>query len=641
MLMHHIPVSSHRKLMLLVNLAVSLVYGGDRTGTNNQERWEKYFSFPAEPALNRLYDVLHYDINLLLQPDNFRIEGKNTILLTPRTDTLNQLSFDLEELQVDSVRYNHALVSFTHQNGELILTTSRILDTTDTVAFDIYYHGVPESGLYRRINSYGDTVIYSHNEPYDARYWFPCNDDPADKATHDLRVTMPKSYKVVSNGTLQVIEPGSQGWSTTHWQENYPVATYLISLAAARYQVLEKSWTPDGQNMPVMYFVYPQDVTRGLKALDATVDMLTFFSEYIGLYPFNLEKYAMVEVPFAEASAMENQTVTTMRDVIMDNEQIIAHELAHQWWGDAVTPASFADIWLNEGFASYFDVLYTGYRYGEDEFNRRMENYRSLIHQDGSLSYPIYNPPSNYLFGRAVYFKGAWILHMLREEVGDETFRDICRIYYEQYKYRNVTTNNFIQICEQVSQISLQTFFNQWLNYGGIPEIYLTWKQEQIQLTISLQQTQPGIIYDLDLEIKIQGYFRDSLIRVSSNEKFTDYQVVFCEPVQAVIVDPEKKILQTNNTPVYYLALKTSLLAVYPNPAQNEISIVYETDRAQQVIIEIWNMLGEKVKVLRNEKQNAGLYRYLWNEINLSSGTYFCILRAAGRLDVKKVVILR
>ena len=630
-------------IILLISLTVSWIYARNGDEMYGRQKWNKYFSIPPAPAPTRPYDVLHYDIDLLIRPENFLVQGRTTIILTPRNDNLDQFRLDLEELQVDSVLQNHDQIAFTHQNGELTLSSLWVLNTGDTGTFDIYYHGIPTNGLYLRQNSYGDTVIYSHNEPYDARYWFPCNDDPADKATHDLRVTLPEPYQVLSNGTLLGSGPDNSGWKTTHWQENYPIATYLISLAAARYQVLEKTWTVDSHILPVMYYVYPQDITRGSTALDATINMLSFYSEYIGLYPFNLEKYAMAEVPLFEAAAMENQTATTMRDAVMDNEEIIAHELAHQWWGNALTPASFADIWLNEGFASYFDALYSGYRYGEDEFSRRMEEYRSLIYQDGSLSYPVYDPPFDYLFGRAVYFKGAWILHMLRLEQGDDNFRNICRIYFQQYKYRNVTTAEFIQVCEQVSQAHqrLQTFFNQWLNYGSIPEIYLSWNQDQDIVNLTVEQMQSGIIYDLDLEIKIQGFSRDSLIRVSCKEKFTDYQVIFSEPVQAVIVDPEKKILQTNNTPVYYLAQKTSLLAIYPNPAQNEISIVYETDRAQQVIIEIWNMLGEKVKVLRNEKQNTGLYRCTWEGINLSSGTYFCVLRVADQLDVKKVVILR
>jgi aminopeptidase N len=592
-------------------------------------------------STSRSYDVLHYNLDLSVKPDPFYVQGNITIQIVLLAGNLDQVEFDLQGLQVESVLYNGLPVNFTLADGALILTSLTTIMAGDTGTCTIFYQGTPQSGLYRRQNFAGDTIIYSHNEPYEARFWFPCNDDPGDKATHIVSIRMPVSYTVLSNGRKIAEYLDSPGWMRTVWEEDYPIATYLISLAAAPYHIVEQNWSFETVRMPLDYYVYPADASRALNALTTTTQMLSFFSGYIGLYPFSGDKYAMAEVPLVEAAAMENQTATTMRDAVMDNEEIIAHELAHQWWGDALTPASFADIWLNEGFASYFDVLYTEYSAGEYNYKRRMENYKGLLFQDGSLSYPVYNPPAEYLFGRSVYYKGAWILHMLRSELGEELFKSICQTYYQQYKYSNVTTTDFIQTCEEVGHTSLDTFFNQWLYYGGLPNLYLSWHQDGPLLSFIIQQLQTETVYDLKLEIHIQGFSRDSLLVVSCNRPVTEYQVSFSDPVQMVTLDPEDKVLQVNNTPVYYLARHTALLKIYPHPVHKKAQILYQVDRAQQIRIEIWNILGERVAILKNEKQPGGLYHYIWDPVNLSSGTYLCILRAGDQVDVKKIVILK
>jgi aminopeptidase N len=590
---------------------------------------------------SKTYDVRSYELNLTIRPDPFLLQGKATIRLTLPAGTLDQVTFDLEDLLVDSVFQDGLPVNFILSSNELIVTPLTTLTSGDSGTFVIFYEGTPRYGLYRRQNSAGDTVIYSHSEPFDAHFWFPCNDDPNDKATLLLSVSMPSSYEIVSNGRNVGISAEAPGWQRTVWAENYPIATYLISVAAASYQVVEQIWSFDTITMPVNYYVYPADTGRGLAAVTATVSMLSFYSEFIGLYPFSEDKYAMVEVPFAEARGMENQTVTTMRDAAMDDFTVIAHELAHQWWGDAVTPVAFTDIWLNEGFASYFDALYTEYSDGESAFLKRMNDYKGLLFQDGSLAYPVYNPPPQYLFGRAVYFKGAWILHMLRSEVGEELFKTICRNYFQQYKYKNVTTADFIQICEMTSQTALQSFFDQWLNYSGIPDLYLSWWQNQQGVALTLQQMQPGLVYNLNLEILLQGFSSDTLITVSCHNSYTEYQIPFADRVQALILDPAKKVLQINNTPAYYQAREMALVAIYPNPIHDQVSILYQLDRVQHCSIEIWNILGEKVTTLLNEKQASGLHRYVWADIDLAVGTYFCVLRGTDQLKIKKIVILR
>jgi len=313
--------------------------------------------------------------------------------------------------------------------------------------------------MYFRIGKFSNQVIYTHNEPYDAQYWLPCKDDPSDKALLDLWIKVPQNLQVVSNGTLIETESTIPGKLQYYWKESYPISTYLISIAASNYDIISIPFIWNLIELPVEYYIYPEEVSRGESAIVNTIEMLDFFSSYIGTYPFILEKYGMVEVPFQEAAAMENQTITTMDEPIIDNESVIAHELAHQWWGDAVTPASFNDIWLNGGFATCLDALFVEHKYGQADFQARMISSSSQVSSDGSVDYAIYSPPMQFLFGSAVYHKGAWVLHMLRNELGLDAFKSIIRNYYTNFLYKNVSTYDFISICENISGRSLNKFF--------------------------------------------------------------------------------------------------------------------------------------------------------------------------------------
>jgi aminopeptidase N len=425
------------------------------------------------------------------------------------------------------------------------------------------------------------------------------------------------------------------------WQENYPIATYLISIAASPYSVTTDNFVWKGEKLLLEYYVYPDHVSRGADALGMVKQMLDFYSPYIGEYPFFSEKYSMSEVPFREAAAMENQTATTMGDFVMDNEEVIAHELAHQWWGDALTPQSFADIWLNEGFATYFDALFTEYKYGQDAFLQRMRNFRDLIFTDGSLEYPIYDPPPQYLFGRSVYMKGAWVLHMLRYEVGDQVFNNIMQQYYQQYNYLNVTTGMFIDVVESVNGFSFTTFFNQWLLYGGIPILVGSWEQENNTIQMLIQQDQEQPVYQFNLEIVLEGTSKDTMVIMPITEREEHLSIVFSEPVSNMIIDPDEKILNINNSPVYHIPKISSLVWLYPNPFNETITISYQIARPEEVEITIYDIQGRVVDSLLRERKTTGIHQIEWDGRQYASGLYFCLFEASGSSDVRKITLLK
>jgi len=588
-----------------------------------------------------LYDVINYVIEMQIYPDSQVIRGKTRIDFSATGDITDYIAFDFSGLELDSVIIAAEKVTAIRDSDVVLIPLINSISRGDTQSVELYYSGSPDKGIYFRESYTGDLVIYSHNEPFDARYWFPCKDDPSDKAFLDLKIIAPNGYTVLSNGRLIETSAEEPGWKRWHWRTVNPIVTYLISLAAAPYVIVEETFIWENINMPLQYYVYAIDYEKGEAALTATRDMLSFFSNYIGVYPFLNEKYAMSEVPFREASAMENQTATTMSEFVMDNKNVIAHELAHQWWGDAVTPYSFSDIWLNEGFASYFDALYTEYKYGSDAFQEQMILYKSVIGQDGSLEYPIYNPPSQYWFGKSVYYKGAWVLHMLRYMVGDSVFNDICRTYYDYYKYRNVTSGDFIQICELQSGRSLSAFFYQWLYFGGIPILMGEWEQNGGTVNIVLRQTQVEPVYYLDVEVLLQGVERDTLIVLPMSSNFEKLVITFSSPVVQMKIDPQNKILNRNNGPLVLIPRKTQLNQVFPNPFNEMVTISYQVHIQQKIELSIYNILGEKVITLVQDCKNTGFHMTSWRGDRCSSGTYYCVLKTADGMSVKKIVLLK
>jgi len=587
------------------------------------------------------YDVLLYDIDMIIVPDSQKIVANTSIGFVLTIDLENTLVFDFAGLQLNSVFLDSVQVSGSVNDELLIINLETPLMAGDTHLVRFYYQGTPEKGLYFRSNSANDLVIYSHNEPYDAHFWFPCKDDPSDKAKLVMTVTVPDPFIILSNGVFIEKTDADSQYSRYVWQEDYPIATYLISIAASSYLITTNTFTWEDVDLLLEYYVYPIDLDRGASALELVIDMLDFYSSYIGDYPFFSDKYSMSEVPLKEASAMENQTATTMGDFVMDDEEVIAHELAHQWWGDALTPQSFVDIWLNEGFATYFDALFTEYKYGEEAFLKRMDDFYNYIVSDGSIAYPIYNPPPQYLFGRAVYMKGAWVLHMLRNVVGDQIFKEITQQYYEEYNHLNVTTGQFIEVVESVSGQSFYAFFDQWLNYGGMPILVGTWEQYENAVNLFVAQNQSEPIYQFDLEVLIEGVTADTMVVIPIISRESQLSISFSEPVSKMIIDPNDKILNTNNSPVYYIPTQSNLVWLYPNPFTENITISYQVQKTEKVEIIIFDLLGQIVEILLDEKKTTGIHQVNWDGSRFASGTYYCVLTTSESSDVRKLTLIK
>jgi len=424
------------------------------------------------------FDILHYRFDWKIDPDSHYIQGKASITAQSLTHNLDEIALHLADtMEVTGITQNQISLEFVHEHDLLGIYLAPAQNHKEEFEVEIIYQGYPESGL-NFSDHQNQPVVWSLDEPIDSREWFPCYDLPSDKATAEMRITVPANLVVASNGNLVNVTDNLDGTATYVWEENYPIATYLIFIAATNYETFSDYYSSGSQIMEVKYFVYPESLVRAQTDFSITAPMIEFYSQAFGEYPFLEEKYGMAEIP--GGSAMEHQTCTSYpsRAITGDHQYdwLIAHELAHQWWGDLVTLAEWVDIWLNEGFATYSDALWYEHLYGSEGLKSRMADFKDIYFEyHTELEHPIYDPPEGHLFCEAEYEKAAWVLHMFRFVVGDDAFWKILRKYAQDFAYSNATTDDFQNLCEQIYGEDLSWFFNQWIFEAGYPVYEFGW----------------------------------------------------------------------------------------------------------------------------------------------------------------------
>lgn len=454
------------------------------------------------------FDVLHYELTIDLYPEKKLLKGKAIITGLLMNNDLKQIKFDFyDNMFINSLLLNKNQVKFFHNNSSLIINA--VDSIIDTFILEINYEGTPKrlgfaSFVFGEIN--GRSLIYTLNEPNYASTWFPCNDVPDDKALLDIKITSDTPNVSVSNGILIGVDT-VESRVTYHWKTVYPISTYLISIYSSKYVEFSDYYiTALGDTMQINYYSLPENFQKAKIDWEDHPQMLEVLSTLFGEYPFIKEKYGIAEFLW-RYGAMEHQTITGIGTNFISGKKFFnetyVHELAHHWWGNAVGPKTWKDIWLNEGFATYSEALYNEYVYGKNALVSTM-----LSKVDESFDGRLYNP-ENDLFSPTIYNKGAWVLHMLRSEVGDSTFFNILKIYFDRYKYSNASTQDFVDICELVSGKKLGDFFDHWVyDEGGLVGIDYTWKivpkDTFYVLNLNIKNLTNMGKYRLPLEIVIQ-----------------------------------------------------------------------------------------------------------------------------------------
>jgi len=498
-------------------------------------------------------DIFKYDLSFDLYPEK-KMFIANAVLTGQVIDqNIQSIDFNFyDNFNIENVLLNGVSTKFENEGTTLSIPYDSLLGKEFKI--EVVYEGTPkkaglEGFVFGKRN--GESLVYNLSEPTFSSTWFPCNDLPYDKSFMEMSITNDSDAVSVSNGVL--IDVKTKGDRRTYiWKTEYPISTYLIAIYSSKYVSFNDKYISldKKDTMEVDYFVLPDKLEKAKVDFSGHVKMLEVLSELFGEYPFIKEKYGVAEFLWFPG-AMEHQTITGVSSNMISGknffEDTYVHELAHQWWGNAVSPKSWKDIWLNEGFATYSEALYYEALTGKKALqSTMMSKYSSNF--SGSLS-----EPGTFLFTRTMYDKGAWVLHMLRWEVGDSSFFNVLKTYYETFKYSNASTNDFKNICEEVSEKNLDKFFEQWVYNEG--QIEIEYKSEIVNssegylVKIQLQQIQEDYeVYQFPLEIKM--VYKDSTeqnFRYEITSRDTLIEISTISKPDTVELDPDRWLLAQIN----------------------------------------------------------------------------------------------
>ena len=478
-------------------------------------------TFADHYPIDKRIDIKHYQFNITLSDKSDEIGVTAFIKVYFNESGVKQFRLDLvnkpmnadgKGMVVDSVRAVDKNISYTHTLNALIINLDQPSTIGKEITFQIKYHGQPADGLHIGPTKYGDRSFFSDNWPNKARNWLPLIDHPSDKATCEFIVKSPMKYKVVSNGLLMEESVINDSIKLTHWKQYVPIATWLYTIGIANFAV---QYVDKFEGKSIESWVYSQDRVAGFYDFAVpTKEVLTFFSDYVG--PFAYEKLANIESPVVSggmeaASAIGYSDKLVKGDRSVRTRNVIIHELAHQWFGNGVTENNWDDAWLSEGFATCFTMLFIEHQYGEKEFLSEWEKAKQLF-------YKYYAKDSTYsivadrtaeegeVTNTVTYQKGACVLLMLRDMMGDAAFKKGIQAYYKKFMNKNAVTKDFQLEMEKASNLNLTAFFNQWLHRGGLIKLKATWKydsqKKRVILTVNQTQKQDEM-YDFPLDIAI------------------------------------------------------------------------------------------------------------------------------------------
>ncbi|MBN1398991.1 MAG: T9SS type A sorting domain-containing protein [Bacteroidetes bacterium] len=606
----------------------------------------------AGTEASKWFDVVYYRLDLKVATVPIYLSGKVTISGTCRTDSASRLTLDLaDKMRIDSVAVDGWRCFFTQNRSSFVITLPRLYILAESISIDVYYGGIPSAtgfGSFVFDNHNGIPWVYTLSEPYGAKDWWPCKDDPADKAdSADIIITCNSNLIAGSQGILASVIQNVDGTAAYHWKERYPIASYLISLAITNYAQFSNWFRySDTDSMEVLNFVLPEHYNSAIQSLPRVIDMLAIFSDLFGLYPFIKEKYGHAE--FGWTGAMEHQTMTSTSTF---DENVISHELAHQWFGNMITCRTWSDLWLNEGFAQYSTALYLERQYGIGEYwnymNNQIDNAETAR---GELGNPDTTSVRNLFDSRLVYSKGAAVLHMLRHVLGDSVFFLAIREYANDpdLKYGTAATRDLQSVCERVSGKNLSYFFSQWVYGEGYPTYLFSWTwnasgdSSGVVLNIGQITGRDNPEYfTMPVDIRITAAGRDTTITIFNDSQHQQFVVDFNAKPDNVVLDPERWIMKYVIPGNETLPTAFMLEQNYPNPFNSMTNIIYRLQRQANVRLTVYDMLGREIETVVNARQTPGIYEYRWIPRSLASGIYICRLKAGSEYLQRKMVILK
>jgi aminopeptidase N len=494
-------------------------------------------------------DILHYEISVELSDASDSIKATTRIHVRMRNDGVSGMRLDFTGMQVDDVRVRGVRRNYRYGDGSLSFTFDRKYSRNEIAIVEVQYHGKPHNGFLIKKNGYGRRVFFTENWPDYAHHWFPSIDHPSDKATVEVTVIAPQRYDVVSNGRNTRTKLMPAGRKLSEWQESKAIPTYCVAIGVAEFSIARQRHFG---RTPIEWYSFPQDSKAASEKFRHTASALWYFSSLIGRYPY--EKLAQVQATTSFGGMENSSAIFYSESSFRENpvsEEPVAHEIAHQWFGDSVTQADWDHLWLSEGFADYFEALYKQHIEGSESLKRTMAGYESRLEEySRARSLPVIDPgttdPRKKL-NALTYEKGAWVLHMLRGMLGDARFFKGIRRYYGLYAGRSVFTEDFQMAMESVSDISLSGFFKRWLYQPGWPEYRVSWHWNESAgaAEILIRQTQSSALFDMPLDIVFVEGNRKEARRFRIFKEEHSLQIPLQSRPSAIEVDPDGWVLKS------------------------------------------------------------------------------------------------
>ena len=586
------------------------------------------------------YDVYYYRCAWKVDPAVNFISGNVTPYFTI-TSATSSITLDLvESLTVDSVVYHGAHISFNQANDALSLSFPANIPVGTRDSATIYYKGTPGEALTRSTHA-GTPIIWTLSEPYGSKDWWPCKTDLGDKADSiDIELSYPTEYMGSSNG-LKTHETTMGGYTTSYWKHRYPITSYLVAFAVTNYEFQATSVQLGATNLPMETYAYPESAEYFAQNTTYVLQSLQLFHNQIDDYPFIREKYGHTQ--FGYGGGMEHQTNSFMYNMGRD---LIAHELAHQWFGNKITCATWEDIWLNEGFATFYARYFLENIDPAMTIQRRMQVVNNITQvATGTVKVNDTTNDNRIFSGRLSYNKGSYLVQMLKWILGDEDFKHAIKNYLNDPRlaYGYATTNDLKQHLEAVSGKNLTYFFDQWYSGEGYPSYLLKWSPlgntgVRVELTQTVSVPQSVSLFQLPVPVLFRKGTQEKMVvlnNTSNNQVFFE-QLGFVP--DTAIIDPNIEIISRNNITEkvpYNIEPNTSVLSPNPSNAATTLTLFNYTN--PEVSVLVFNALGQQV--FKSQADLSSGYAEL-RFPDWSKGIYFVKIISGKNVEVKKLVKL-
>jgi aminopeptidase N len=593
--------------------------------TTHQSESKLGTPIPSGSGINVVYTRL----NLEVDPAVRFIKGNVTIVFRVLDANLSNVSLNLSDsLRVDSVLRNGIITNFTHSQ-DLLTCLCGSLEVNAIDSFSVFYQGIPPisgfGSFQTTLTPGGNPVLWTLSEPYGSGDWWPCKSTPGDKIDSlDVFITVPAGNRVASNGVLVEEIKSAERWRF-HWKHRYAIASYLVAMAVTNYEAFSNQVPlPPNDTLEVLNYVFPENLAEWQANAPFVIPVMQFYDSLLIRYPFIEEKYGHAQ--FGWGGGMEHQTMSFMADL---NPGLIAHELAHQWFGNYISCGSWQDIWLNEGFATCLAGLTTERFFPDTWTDWKKNQLNSILSQPGGSVYRYDTTDVGEIFnGRLSYAKGAMVLNMLRKESGDAAFFEGIRAYLKDPDLARgyARTSDFKRHLEGTTGKDLSRFFEQWIYREGFPIFSISWNTVNGLIAIDVNQIssiQSVDLFETSIPLKLSGNGRDTLIQFKVTEQGQRFYCSTGFQVDSIYADPECDFVATYQVKRMNLSsLPAVHVNLFPNPFNQAINIEGIDPDRLPIGIEVVDITGKQVNFKRSVAESYTALKLSFDE-GIVAGVYY------------------